>query len=166
MLLAKIVEKHDDLMWNIHSHDSLLENQVNENLTEEQRQRALDEFGQGGVRMNPPREDEIPIPIHDYEYEPFKDWIDLYLEMTKESTNGEISTTEAAEADETTESSTYADSALDIYPESEDEEDQMEGKDSLPEKVITLAENEDENDPDFDEDEDLPMTAAEWCCRG
>ena len=167
MLLAKIVEKHDDLMWNIHSHDSLLENQVNENLTEEQRQRALDEFGQGEARMNPPREDEIPIPIHDYEYEPFKDWIDLYLEMTKESTNGEISTTEAAEADETTESSTAADSALDIYPESEDEEDQMECKDSLPKKaIITLDEDEDENDPDFDEDELMGMTAAEWCCRG
>ena len=152
-------------MWNIHSHDSLLENQVNENLTEEQRQRALDEFGQGEARMNPPREDEIPI--HDYEYEPFKDWIDLYLEMTKESTNGEISTTEAAEADETKESSTDADSALDIYPESEDEEDQMECKDSLPEKaIITLDEDEDENDPDFDEDELIAMTAAAWCCRG
>ena len=146
MLLANIVEKHDDLVWNIHSHDSLLENQVNENLTEEQRQRALDEFGQGEARMNPPREDEIPI--HDHEYEPFKDWIDLYLEMTKES-------------------STYADSALDIYPESEDEEDQMECKDSLPEKaIITLDEDEDENDPDFDEDELMGMTAAEWCCRG
>ena len=115
--------------------------------------------------MNYHREDEIFI--HDYEYEPFKAWIDSNLEKTKESSKGEISTTEAAEADETTESSTAADSALDIYPESEDEEDQMEGKDSLPEKaIITLDEDEDENDPDFDEDELMGMTAAEWCCRG
>merc|ERR1712032_343534 len=38
--------KHKDLVWNIHNHDSLLENKVDENLTEEERKRAWEEFEQ------------------------------------------------------------------------------------------------------------------------
>merc|ERR1712241_1220254 len=45
-LLAELVEKHKDLVWNIHNHDSLLENKVDENLTEEERKRAWEEFEQ------------------------------------------------------------------------------------------------------------------------
>ena len=45
-LLAELVEKHKDLVWNIHNHDSLLENKVDENLTEEERKKAWEEFEQ------------------------------------------------------------------------------------------------------------------------
>merc|ERR1712032_728019 len=45
-LLAELVEKHKDLVWNIHNHDSLLENKVDEDLTEEERKRAWEEFEQ------------------------------------------------------------------------------------------------------------------------
>merc|ERR1712032_1480032 len=38
--------KHKDLVWNIHNHDSLLENKVDENLTEEERKKAWEEFEQ------------------------------------------------------------------------------------------------------------------------
>merc|ERR1719350_1389564 len=45
-LLAELVEKHKDLVWNIHNHDSLLENKVDENLTEEERKKAWEELEQ------------------------------------------------------------------------------------------------------------------------
>merc|ERR1719384_1588493 len=43
-LLAELVLKHKDLIWKIHDHDSLLENQVDEHLTEEERKAAWEEF--------------------------------------------------------------------------------------------------------------------------
>ena len=43
-LLAELVLKHKDNIWKIHDHDSLLENQVDEHLTEEERKAAWDEF--------------------------------------------------------------------------------------------------------------------------
>jgi len=43
-LLAEIVDKHKDLVWNIHNHDSLLENKVDENLNEDDRKAAWAEF--------------------------------------------------------------------------------------------------------------------------
>jgi len=45
-LLAEVVDKHKEMVWNIHNHDSLLENKVDENLTEEERKAAWDEFDQ------------------------------------------------------------------------------------------------------------------------
>ena len=41
-----MVDKHKEMVWNIHNHDSLLENKVDENLTEEERKAAWDEFDQ------------------------------------------------------------------------------------------------------------------------
>ena len=35
-----MVDKHKEMVWNIHNHDSLLENKVDENLTEEERKAA------------------------------------------------------------------------------------------------------------------------------
>ena len=43
-LLAELITKHKDLIWKIHDHDSLLENQVDEQLTEEERKAAWKEF--------------------------------------------------------------------------------------------------------------------------
>ncbi|XP_059093491.1 transcriptional regulator ATRX-like isoform X2 [Tigriopus californicus] len=43
-LLAELLTKHDKLIWKYHDHDSLLENQVDENLTEEERKAAWEEF--------------------------------------------------------------------------------------------------------------------------
>ncbi len=43
-LLAEIIEKHGDLIWKIHDHDSLLEHQQDENLTEEERKAAWEEY--------------------------------------------------------------------------------------------------------------------------
>ena len=43
-LLAELITKHKDIIWKIHDHDSLLENQVEENLTEEERKAAWDEY--------------------------------------------------------------------------------------------------------------------------
>lgn len=43
-LLAELVLKHKDNIWKIHDHDSLLENQVDEHLTEEERKAAWEEF--------------------------------------------------------------------------------------------------------------------------
>jgi len=43
-LLAELVDKHKETVWNIHCHDSLLENKVEENLTEDERKHAWDEF--------------------------------------------------------------------------------------------------------------------------
>jgi len=45
-LLAELVDKHKEMVWNIHNHDSLLENKVDENLTEEERKAAWDEYDQ------------------------------------------------------------------------------------------------------------------------
>merc|ERR1712106_790069 len=45
-LLAELVDKHKDLVWSISNHDSLLENQIDENLTEEERKAAWEEFEQ------------------------------------------------------------------------------------------------------------------------
>jgi len=45
-LLAEVVDKHKVAVWNIHKHDSLLENKVDENLTEEERKAAWDEYEQ------------------------------------------------------------------------------------------------------------------------
>ena len=45
-LLAELVDKHKEMVWNIHNHDSLLENKVDENLTEEERKAAWDEYNQ------------------------------------------------------------------------------------------------------------------------
>ena len=43
-LLAELVLKHKDSIWKIHDHDSLLEHQVDENLTEEERKAAWEEY--------------------------------------------------------------------------------------------------------------------------
>ena len=45
-MLAELVDKHKEMVWNIHNHDSLLENKVDENLTEEERKAAWDEYDQ------------------------------------------------------------------------------------------------------------------------
>jgi len=54
-LLAELTDKHKDLVWSIHHHDSLLENKIDENLTEEERKHAWEEFEQekkGTVQTN------------------------------------------------------------------------------------------------------------------
>jgi len=43
-LLAEIVDKHKALIWKFHHHDSLLENKVDENLTEAERKSAWEEY--------------------------------------------------------------------------------------------------------------------------
>jgi len=43
-LLAELLDKHKDMVWNVHNHDSLLENKVDENLNDEDRKRAWEEF--------------------------------------------------------------------------------------------------------------------------
>ena len=43
-LLAELILKHKELIWKIHDHDSLLENQVDEHLTEEERKAAWKEY--------------------------------------------------------------------------------------------------------------------------
>merc|ERR1719259_1436938 len=43
-LLADLVDKHKELIWKFHHHDSLLENKVDENLTEDERKSAWEEF--------------------------------------------------------------------------------------------------------------------------
>eukprot|EP00092_Neocalanus_flemingeri_P000058 GFUD01000060.1.p1 GENE.GFUD01000060.1~~GFUD01000060.1.p1 ORF type:complete len:332 (-),score=113.34 GFUD01000060.1:286-1137(-) len=45
-LLAELVDKHKELVWSIKNHDSLLEAQVDENLTEEDRKAAWEEYEQ------------------------------------------------------------------------------------------------------------------------
>jgi len=45
-LLAELVDKHKELVWSINNHDSLLENQIDENLTEEERKSAWEEYEQ------------------------------------------------------------------------------------------------------------------------
>ena len=40
LLLAELLKKHGSMIWSFHDHDSLLENQVDENLTEEERKAA------------------------------------------------------------------------------------------------------------------------------
>eukprot|EP00092_Neocalanus_flemingeri_P012205 GFUD01013160.1.p1 GENE.GFUD01013160.1~~GFUD01013160.1.p1 ORF type:complete len:1632 (+),score=611.75 GFUD01013160.1:173-4897(+) len=45
-LLAELVDKHKELVWSIKNHDSLLEAQVDENLTEEDRKTAWEEYEQ------------------------------------------------------------------------------------------------------------------------
>lgn len=42
--MAELLVKHENLIWKIHDHDSLLENQVDEHLTEEERKAAWEEF--------------------------------------------------------------------------------------------------------------------------
>ena len=44
MLLAELLKKHETLIWKYHDHDSLLENQVDENLSEADRKAAWEEF--------------------------------------------------------------------------------------------------------------------------
>ncbi len=44
LLLAELLKRHDKMIWKYHDHDSLLENQVDENLTEEERKAAWEEF--------------------------------------------------------------------------------------------------------------------------
>ena len=46
VLLAELIRKHPKLIWKYHDHDSLLENQVDENLTEAERRAAWEEFEQ------------------------------------------------------------------------------------------------------------------------
>jgi transcriptional regulator ATRX len=43
-LMAELLKKHSKMIWKFHDHDSLLENQVDENLTEEERRAAWEEF--------------------------------------------------------------------------------------------------------------------------
>ena len=43
-LLAELILKHKELIWKIHDHDSLLENQTDEHLTEEERKAAWKEY--------------------------------------------------------------------------------------------------------------------------
>ena len=45
-LLAELVDKNRQIIWKIHNHDSLLENKVDENLTEAERKLAWEEFEQ------------------------------------------------------------------------------------------------------------------------
>lgn len=45
-LLAELVDKHKEIVWSFKNHDSLLENQIDENLTEEERKSAWEEFEQ------------------------------------------------------------------------------------------------------------------------
>ena len=45
-LLAELIKKHPSLIWKYHDHDSLLENQIDENLTEDERRLAWQEFEQ------------------------------------------------------------------------------------------------------------------------
>lgn len=57
LMLAELLKKHEKLIWKFHDHDSLLENQVDENLTEEERKAAWDEFEnekKGFVNFNSP----------------------------------------------------------------------------------------------------------------
>merc|ERR1719471_678227 len=44
LLLAELIQKRPKLIWKYHDHDSLLENQTDENLTEEERAAAWKEF--------------------------------------------------------------------------------------------------------------------------
>ena len=44
LLLAELLKKHEKLIWKYHDHDSLLENQADEHLTEEDRKAAWEEF--------------------------------------------------------------------------------------------------------------------------
>merc|ERR1712130_519971 len=43
-MLAELVDKHREIVWSFTNHDSLLENQVDQNLTEEERKAAWEEF--------------------------------------------------------------------------------------------------------------------------
>merc|ERR1719317_99377 len=43
-MLAELVDKHKEIVWSFTNHDSLLENQVDQNLTEEERKAAWEEF--------------------------------------------------------------------------------------------------------------------------
>ena len=45
-LLAELLEKHKTVIWSVSNHDSLLENQVDQNLTEEERKSAWEEYDQ------------------------------------------------------------------------------------------------------------------------
>merc|ERR550532_702250 len=45
-LLAELLDKNKTVVWSINNHDSLLENQVDQNLTEEERQSAWEEYEQ------------------------------------------------------------------------------------------------------------------------
>merc|ERR1712223_756889 len=44
LLLPELLNKHGSMIWSYHDHDSLLENQGDENLTEEERKAAWEEF--------------------------------------------------------------------------------------------------------------------------
>merc|ERR1712130_397349 len=43
-MLAELVDKHKEIVWSFTNHDSLLGNQVDQNLTEEERKAAWEEF--------------------------------------------------------------------------------------------------------------------------
>merc|ERR1719509_288055 len=43
-MLAELIDKHKDLIWKYHIHDSLLENKVEQNLSEADRKAAWEEF--------------------------------------------------------------------------------------------------------------------------
>lgn len=43
-LLADLVDRHKQIIWKFHHHDSLLENKVDENLTEDERKSAWEEY--------------------------------------------------------------------------------------------------------------------------
>ena len=45
-LLAELLDRNKAVVWGINNHDSLLENQVDQNLTEEERQSAWEEYEQ------------------------------------------------------------------------------------------------------------------------
>jgi len=45
-MLAELVDRHKDKVWTVSNHDSLLENQVDQNLTEEERKAAWEEYEQ------------------------------------------------------------------------------------------------------------------------
>jgi len=45
-LLAELLEKHKTVIWSVNNHDSLLENQVDQNLTEDERKSAWEEYEQ------------------------------------------------------------------------------------------------------------------------
>merc|ERR1712226_1339544 len=84
MLLRELLEKHGPMIWKYHEHDSLLENQTDENLSKEERANAWTEyeneqkgimpfgggFGGHGRTMFPQMyQSSYKVPQHDPAYE-------------------------------------------------------------------------------------------------
>ena len=63
-ILAELVDKHKKIIWSINNHDSLLKNQVDEYLTEEERKAAWAEFENVPNMTNIPSILQSPSPSH------------------------------------------------------------------------------------------------------